>query len=78
MGSVNLDAVREHAEAEKRYTFYTEQKADLDKALADLERAIAQMNRESKRLFADTFDAVNLKFQELFPRMFRGGTACFG
>jgi chromosome segregation protein len=73
MGSVNLDAVREHEEAEKRYTFYTTQKADLDKALADLERAIAQMNRESRRLFQETFDAINLKFQEVFPRMFRGG-----
>jgi chromosome segregation protein len=75
MGSVNLDAMREHAEAEQRYTFYTTQKADLDKALADLERAIAQMNRESKKLFAATFDAVNAKFQEIFPKMFRGGRA---
>lgn len=75
MGSVNLDAMREHEEAEKRYAFYTTQKADLDKALADLERAIQQMNRESKRLFADTFNAVNARFQELFPKMFRGGRA---
>jgi chromosome segregation protein len=75
MGSVNLDAVREHEEAEKRYNFYTTQKADLDKALADLERAIQQMNRESKKLFADTFEAVNIKFQEIFPKMFRGGRA---
>ncbi len=29
--------MREHAEAEKRFTFYTTQKADLDKALADLD-----------------------------------------
>ncbi len=75
MGSVNLDAVREHEEAEKRYTFYTTQKADLDKALADLDRAIAQMNRESKKLFAETFEAVNQKFQDIFPKMFRGGRA---
>jgi chromosome segregation protein len=75
MGSVNLDAMREHEEAEKRYAFYTTQKADLDKALADLERAILQMNRESKKLFADTFNAVNTRFQELFPKMFRGGRA---
>lgn len=75
MGSVNLDAMREHEEAEKRYDFYTTQKADLDKALADLERAILQMNRESKKLFSDTFDAVNARFQELFPKMFRGGRA---
>ena len=75
MGSVNLDAMREHEEAEKRYAFYTTQKADLDKALADLERAILQMNRESKKLFADTYTAVNRRFQELFPKMFRGGRA---
>jgi chromosome segregation protein len=75
MGSVNLDAMREHEESEKRYEFYSTQKADLEKALDDLERAIAQMNKESKRLFADTFAAVNLKFQEIFPKMFRGGRA---
>ncbi len=75
MGSVNLDAMREHEDAAKRYAFYTEQKADLDKALADLERAIQQMNRESRKLFADTFQAVNVRFQEIFPKMFRGGRA---
>jgi chromosome segregation protein len=75
MGAVNLDATREYDEAEKRYAFYTTQKADLDKALADLDRAIAQMNRESKKLFHDTFVAVNTRFQELFPTMFRGGRA---
>ena len=75
MGSVNLDAMREHKEAEERYSFYTTQKADLDKALADLERAIQQMNRESKKMFFETFNAVNTKFQEIFPKMFRGGRA---
>ncbi len=75
MGSVNLDAMKEHEEAEKRYTFYSEQKADLERALADLERAIQQMNRESKRLFIETFEAVKAKFEEVFPRMFRGGRA---
>jgi chromosome segregation protein len=40
MGSVNLDAMREHDEAQKRFTFYSEQKADLDQALSDLEKAI--------------------------------------
>ncbi len=75
MGSVNLDAMREHAEAEERFTFYTTQKADLEKALGDLTRAIQQMNRESRRLFEETFAAVNQRFTEIFPRMFRGGRA---
>ncbi len=75
MGPVNVDAVREHAEAEKRFTYYDEQKKDLEKALDDLDKAIAQMNRESKRLFKTTFDEVNAKFKVLFPKMFRGGQA---
>ena len=75
MGSVNLDAMREHEDAEKRFVFYTTQKADLDKALSDLERAIQQMNRESKKLFEETFAAVNERFQIIFPKMFRGGRA---
>jgi chromosome segregation protein len=75
MGSVNLDAMREHAEAEQRFVFYTTQKADLEKALSDLQRAIQQMNRESRRLFEETFVAVNERFREIFPKMFRGGRA---
>ncbi|WP_437939988.1 chromosome segregation protein SMC [Sorangium sp. So ce341] len=75
MGPVNLDAVREHAEAEERYTYYSSQKADLEKALDDLEKAIAQMNRESKRLFKTTYDGINARFKALFPKMFRGGQA---
>lgn len=75
MGPVNVDALREHAETEERYTFYTSQVADLEQALADLEKAIQQMNRESRRLFRETFDSVNAKFQVLFPKMFRGGAA---
>ncbi len=75
MGPVNLDAVREHEEAEQRLSHHSAQKADLDKALADLTRAIQQMNRESKRLFEQTFAAVNERFKLVFPKMFCGGRA---
>jgi chromosome segregation protein len=75
MGSVNLDAMREHEESQQRFQFYTTQKADLERALSDLTRAIQQMNRESRRLFQETFEAVNARFREIFPRMFRGGRA---
>jgi chromosome segregation protein len=75
MGPVNLDAVREHAEAQKRYDFYTTQRDDLNQALDDLEKAIAQMDKESRKLFRETFDSINEKFRVMFPRMFRGGAA---
>jgi chromosome segregation protein len=75
MGPVNLDATREHQEEKERLTFFTAQKADLEKALDDLRQAIAQMNRTSKRLFRETFDAVNERFKVLFPKLFKGGRA---
>ena len=73
MGPVNLDATREHQEEKARLVFFTEQKADLEKALEDLRRAIAQMNRESRRLFRETFDSINERFKILFPKLFHGG-----
>jgi chromosome segregation protein len=75
MGPVNLDATREHQEEKERLVFFVEQKADLEKALDDLRRAIAQMNRESRRLFRETFDSVNERFKGLFPKLFNGGRA---
>jgi chromosome segregation protein len=75
MGPVNLDATREHREEKERLTFFTAQKADLEKALDDLRQAIAQMNRTSKKLFRETFDAVNERFKVLFPKLFKGGRA---
>ncbi len=75
MGPVNLDAQAEFKAESDRLEFYTTQKADIDKALADLRRVIGDMNRESRRLFADTFAAINVRFQTVFPKMFRGGRA---
>jgi len=75
MGSVNLDAMGEYEEQSQRFVYYTEQKQDLETALADLDAAIAQMNKETKRLFRHAFDGVNRRFKEIFPKMFRGGRA---
>jgi len=73
LGDVNLTAIEEYAAQEKRQTFFSEQKADIDRAVAQLEEAIGAMNKESRRRFRETFDAVNEHFQQLFPRLFRGG-----
>lgn len=73
LGEVNLGAIDEYAEQERRRSFFAGQKADIERGLEQLEAAIAQMNRESRRRFRETFDAVNEHFQALFPRLFRGG-----
>lgn len=75
MGPVNLNAIEECAEVEERHAFLDGQRADLDAALADLQSAIGRIDKTSRRLFQETFEAVNGHFERLFPRLFRGGEA---
>jgi chromosome segregation protein len=75
MGPVNLDAKAEYQDAERRFVELSGQKVDIEKALEELERAIKHMNRESRRRFKETFDAVNELFKKTFAKLFRGGRA---
>jgi chromosome segregation protein len=75
MGEINLTAIEEYEERNKRYEYLVAQKDDLEKALSQLDQAIRQMNRQSRKLFRETFDEVNVRFQQMFPRMFGGGRA---
>jgi chromosome segregation protein len=75
MGEINLTAIEESEELQKRYDFLTAQKTDLESAINELETAIERINRTSRRRFRETFDAVNAQFEAVFPRMFGGGHA---
>ena len=75
MGEVNLTAIEEYRELEERYEFLSSQKADLEESLGGLQQAIQKINRTTRKRFFETFNLVNAKFQELFPRLFRGGHA---
>jgi chromosome segregation protein len=75
LGDVNLGAIEEHEELKERFRFLSEQKEDLETTLASLRDAIARINRTSRRLFRETFEAVSKRFSENFPRLFRGGRA---
>lgn len=74
-GDVNVGAIDELQELEQRAQFLRTQKEDLERSLADLERTIQRLNRASRTRFAETFAAVNEKFQSVLPRLFRGGEA---
>jgi chromosome segregation protein len=75
MGAINLTAIEEYDELAKRHTFLSGQKADLETSLSDLKSAILKINRASRDRFRETFDLVNQKFQQVFPRLFNGGRA---
>jgi chromosome segregation protein len=72
---INLTAIEEYAEVNQRFEFLSAQKTDLERAVDQLQRAIDKINKTSRKLFRDTFNAVNTTFKEVFPRLFRGGQA---
>jgi chromosome segregation protein len=75
IGEVNLMAIDEYRELDERYQFLTRQQEDLKQSLEGLQTAINKINRTTRKRFRETFDLVNVKFQEIFPRLFRGGKA---
>ncbi len=75
MGDVNLTAIEEFEELNERYTFLTNQEADLIQALENLDSTILKINSAYKRAFKSSFEKVNERFQEVFPKLFVGGKA---
>ena len=75
MGEVNLAAIGEYEELTTRFQFMNQQKDDLEKSIADLQRTIVKLNRICRLRFKESFEEINDKFQSIFPRLFRGGTA---
>ncbi|MBL0224497.1 MAG: chromosome segregation protein SMC [Geobacteraceae bacterium] len=75
MGEVNLMAIDEYAGMEERFSFLSAQKEDLEDSLRSLQQAIQRINRTTRQRFQETYDLVNAKFQEVFPRLFCGGRA---
>ena len=70
---VNLAAIQEYDEENKRKQYLDEQNDDLCEALTTLENAIAKIDRKTRTRFKETFEKVNKGVQELFPRLFGGG-----
>ncbi|CAN5811863.1 chromosome segregation protein SMC [soil metagenome] len=73
IGPVNMLALEEHAEEERRFTFLQEQHDDLAGARDDLLNAIRQINRTARDVFMETFSAVRENFQRVFQSLFPGG-----
>jgi chromosome segregation protein len=75
MGEVNLAAIGEYEELTTRFKFMNQQKEDLEKSIADLQQTIVKLNRVCRLRFRESFEAINEKFEVIFPRLFRGGKA---
>jgi chromosome segregation protein len=72
---VNLGAIREYEQLKDRFGFLEGQRDDLVRAIQDLYKVIKKINDITQKLFLETFDLINQKLNEVFPRLFDGGTA---
>jgi chromosome segregation ATPase len=75
LGAINLAAPDEIEEESARKQELDEQYADLTEALDKLTAAIKKIDDETKTIFKDSFNAVNTRLKEMFPKLFGGGMA---
>ena len=75
LGAINMAAPDEIEEESKRKKELDEQYEDLTSALDKLTSAIKKIDEETKTIFKESFDSVNLKLKEMFPKLFGGGVA---
>jgi len=75
LGPINLAAIDEYEEQAERKKYLDAQHQDLISALETLEDAIRKIDRETKDRFKETFEQVNTRIGERFPKLFGGGEA---
>ncbi len=75
LGPINLAAIDEFESQSERKIYLDQQNEDLEQALETLLAAIRKIDRETRQRFKETFETVNKRLGELFPKVFGGGHA---
>ncbi len=75
IGDINIGAIKEYEQLKTRFDFLNKQYDDLVTGLKNLQSLIRKINRITQKRFIDTFNLINEKLAEVFPRLFQGGSA---
>jgi chromosome segregation protein len=75
LGNVNVDAIAEQEDLDKRNEFLSSQVEDLNKSKAQLQQLISHLNKKSREKFKETFEQIRGHFQQVFRKLFGGGKA---
>ncbi|MEC8437499.1 MAG: chromosome segregation protein SMC, partial [Pseudomonadota bacterium] len=75
LGAINLAAIEEFGVESERKAYLDAQAEDLEQALETLLEVMQKIDAETRVRFQETFDSVNTKLKELFPKVFGGGSA---
>ncbi|MDF1826132.1 MAG: chromosome segregation protein SMC [Verrucomicrobiales bacterium] len=70
MGPVNIDAIEEFDELEEHYRFNVNQLEDLENSKEELLRMIARINRDTRKMFSETFEKIRRNFRDMFKELF--------
>mgnify|MGYP000230845249 CR=1 FL=1 len=74
LGNVNLDSIDEYEEVRERYDFLKKQQKDLIDAKEQLNEVIKELEVQMKDKFVEEFANIRVKFNEVFKKLFNGGT----
>jgi chromosome segregation protein len=75
LGPINLAAIEEYESQSERKAYLDRQNEDLEQALDTLLTAIRKIDKETRLRFKETFEKVDARLGELFPKIFGGGHA---
>ncbi len=75
LGSVNLRADEETRKYETEIKKMEDDRADLYSAIVKLKTSIDELNQKGRERLLDAFTKVNRKFNEVYTKLFNGGTA---
>ena len=75
LGSVNLRADEETKKYETEIKKMEDDRADLYSAIVKLKTSIEELNQKGRERLLEAFTKVNRKFNEVYTKLFNGGTA---
>ena len=75
LGSVNLRADIETKKYEDEIKKMEDDRADLYSAIVKLKTSIEELNQKGRERLVEAFDKVNRKFNEVYTKLFSGGSA---
>ncbi len=75
LGNVNVSAIEDLENTQKRYDFLVAQKKDIDESKEKANAVIAEVTAVMKKQFAEQFVLIRQNFNEMFVRLFGGGKA---
>ena len=75
LGSVNLRADEETSKYESEIKKMEKDRQDLVTAIIKLKESISELNQKGRERLLDAFEKVNRKFNDVYTKLFNGGTA---